>query len=83
MKNGIEAVTIVYKNSKIDRLKKRMFGSPSYEFERNKRFKITTENKIDVLSTMFFCQECHVSVYIDSKVYRYFIYQPTNDARTS
>ena len=79
MRNGLEAVTIVYENNKISRLKKRMFGSLSYEFERNKPFKTTIENKLDVLFTMFFCQECHVSVYVHSRVYRYFIYQSKND----
>jgi len=79
MRNGLEAVTIVYENNKISRLKKRMFGSPSYEFERKKPSKTTIENKLDVLSTMFFCQECHVSVYRHSRVYRYFaFYQPVD-----
>ena len=46
MRNGSEAITIVYENNKISRLKKRMFGSPSYEFERNKPSKTTIENKL-------------------------------------
>lgn len=46
MRNGFEAITIVYENNKISRLKKRMFGSPSYEFERNKPSKTTIENKL-------------------------------------
>lgn len=83
MRNGLEAVTIVYENNKISRLKKRMFGSPSYELERNKPSKATIENKLDVLSMMFFCQECHVSVYNHSRVYRYFTFYQPLDVRTS
>ena len=83
MRNGLEAVTIIYENNEISRIKKRMFGSPSYEFERNKYSRTTVENKLDVLSTMFFCQECHVSVYHHAKVYRYFTFYQPVDIRTS
>ena len=54
MRNGFEAITLMYEGNSISYLKKTMLGSSSCEFIKRKNFKITIENKINILTTMFF-----------------------------
>ncbi len=83
MRNGLEAVTIVYDNNEqINHLKSRTFsGLPSYEFVRTKPSKTTIEQKLNILCGMYFSHECHVSVYDNFRVYRYIIFHEPIDVR--
>lgn len=83
MKNGFEAVTIIYNNNnsyeyikKIYRLKFRAKNAPSYEYEVLKQKNdFSTKRKISVLYYMFYAHIRVKDTYpINTNVYRYIIY---------